>query len=238
MNGPRLLIVDDEPQIVRALTPALQAAGYAIESRSSGAEALSALAAEPCEAIILDLGLPDMDGKEVIVRVREWSDAPIIVLSARDLESEKIAALDAGADDYVNKPVGVGELLARLRAAQRGRDRRFASQAQVRAGDLEIDFPLRRVSIQGEEVHLTPREYDLLRVLARHAGRVVTHRQLIAAVWGAGAQVDAQFVRVLVGQLRQKVEAEPASPRLVMTEPGLGYRLVAEDEAEGGGRDL
>ncbi|MCR5875081.1 response regulator transcription factor [Phenylobacterium sp. J426] len=238
MSGLRLLIVDDEPQIVRALTPALQAAGYAVESSASGAEALSALAADPCEAIILDLGLPDMDGKEVIGRVREWSDAPIIVLSARDLETEKIAALDAGADDYVNKPVGVGELLARLRAAQRGRDRRFTSQARVRAGDLEIDFPLRRVSIQGEEVHLTPREYDLLRVLARHAGRVVTHRQLIAAVWGAGAQVDAQFVRVLVGQLRQKVEAEPASPRLVMTEPGLGYRLVAENEAEGGGRQL
>lgn len=229
MSGPRLLIVDDEPQILRALTPALQAAGYAVEAVGSGAEALSALAAEPCEAIILDLGLPDMDGKEVIVRVREWSDAPIIVLSARDLESEKIAALDAGADDYVGKPVRMGELLARLRAAQRGRERRFASQAQVRAGDLEIDFARRRVTVQGEEVHLTPREYDLLRVLARHAGRVVTHRQLIAAVWGPGAQVDAQFVRVLVGQLRQKVEAEPASPRLVTTEPGLGYRLAAED---------
>ena len=234
MSGLRLLIVDDEPQIVRALTPALQAAGYVVEASASGEGALRALAAEPCDAILLDLGLPDMDGKDVIVRVREWSDAPIIVLSARDLESEKIAALDAGADDYVNKPVGVGELLARLRAAQRGRDRRFSSQARVRAGDLEIDFPLRRVTIQGEEVHLTPREYDLLRVLARHAGRVVTHRQLIAAVWGPGAQVDAQFVRVLVGQLRQKVEAEPASPRLVPTEPGLGYRLAAEDEAGAG----
>jgi len=230
MSGLRLLLVDDEPQIVRALTPALQAAGYTVEAKATGEGALAALAAEPCDAILLDLGLPDMDGKEVIARVREWSDAPIIVLSARDLESEKIAALDAGADDYVNKPVGVGELLARLRAAQRGRERRFASQARVRAGDLEIDFALRRVTIQGEEVHLTPREYDLLRVLARHAGRVVTHRQLIAAVWGPGAQVDAQFVRVLVGQLRQKVEAEPASPRLVTTEPGLGYRLAAEDE--------
>jgi len=228
----RLLIIDDEPQILRALTPALQAAGYVVETSGSAADALSALAADPCDAIILDLGLPDMDGKEVIARVREWSDAPIIVLSARDLESEKIAALDAGADDYVNKPVGVGELLARLRAAQRGRDRRFSSQAQVRAGDLEVDFPRRRVTIQGEQVHLTPREYDLLRVLARHAGRVVTHRQLIAAVWGPGAQVDTQFVRVLVGQLRQKVEAEPASPRLITTEPGLGYRLAAED---GGG---
>jgi len=230
MTGPRLLLVDDEPQIVRALTPALQAAGFAVEVAATGARALGQLAAEPCDVIILDLGLPDMDGKEVIVRVREWSDAPIIVLSARDLESEKIAALDAGADDFVNKPVGVGELLARVRASLRGRERRFASQARFRAGDLGIDFALRHVTIEDQEVHLTPREYDLLRVLARHAGRVVTHRQVIAAVWGAGAQVDAQFVRVLVGQLRQKLEAEPSAPRLVMTEPGLGYRLIAEDE--------
>ena len=231
MTGWRLLLVDDEPQIVRALTPALQAAGYSVETAGTGQAALGLLAAEPCDAIILDLGLPDLDGKDVITRVREWSDAPIIVLSARDVEGEKIAALDAGADDYVNKPVGVGELLARLRAALRGRARRFASQAPVRTGELAIDFPLRRVTLEDQEVHLTPREYDLLRVLARHAGRVVTHRQVIAAVWGAGAQVDAQFVRVLVGQLRQKLEAEPSSPRLVTTEPGLGYRLAAEDLA-------
>lgn len=230
MSGWRLLLVDDEPQILRALTPALQAAGYAVETAATGEAALSQLAAEPCDAIILDLGLPDMDGKEVIARVREWSDSPIIVLSARDVEGEKIAALDAGADDYVNKPVGVGELLARLRAALRGRDRRFASQARFRTRDLAIDFALRRVTLEDHEVHLTPREYDLLRVLARHAGRVVTHRQVIAAVWGAGAQVDAQFVRVLVGQLRQKLEAEPSTPRLVTTEPGLGYRLAAEDD--------
>lgn len=231
MTAPRVLLVDDEPQIVRALTPALQAAGYEVEVATTGEAALTQLAAEPCDAVILDLGLPDFDGKAVIARVREWSDAPIIVLSARDLESEKIAALDAGADDYVNKPVGVGELLARLRAALRGRDRRFASQARFRSCELAIDFALRRVWLEDQEVHLTPREYDLLRTLARHAGRVVTHRQLIAAVWGAGAQVDAQFVRVLVGQLRQKLEAEPSSPRLVRTEPGLGYRLAAEDDA-------
>lgn len=230
MSGPRLLLVDDEPQIVRALTPALQAAGYTVDVAVTGEGALTQLAGEPCDVVILDLGLPDLDGKQVIVRIREWSDAPIIVLSARDLESEKIAALDAGADDFVNKPVGVGELLARVRASLRGRERRFRSQAQFRAADLAIDFALRRVTIEGHEVHLTPREYDLLRVLARHAGRVVTHRQLIAAVWGAGAQVDAQFVRVLVGQLRQKLEAEPSAPRLVTTEPGLGYRLRPEDD--------
>jgi two-component system KDP operon response regulator KdpE len=230
MSGARLLLVDDEPQIIRALTPALQAAGYLVVSAGSGEEALSALARDPCDVVILDLGLPDMDGKAVITRLREWSNAPVLVLSARDLESEKIAALDAGADDFVNKPVGVGELLARIRASLRGRERRFASQARFRAGDLGIDFALRRVTIEEQEVHLTPREYDLLRVLARHAGRVVTHRQLIAAIWGGEAQVDAQFVRVLVGQLRQKIEAEPSSPRLVTTEPGLGYRLVAEDD--------
>jgi two-component system KDP operon response regulator KdpE len=226
----RLLLVDDEPQIVRALTPALTAAGYSVEVAATAAAALTKMAAEPCDVMILDLGLPDTDGKEVIARVREWSDAPIIVLSARDLESEKIAALDLGADDFVNKPVGVGELLARVRASLRGRDRRFASQSHFKAGDLEIDFAGRRVFVMGEEVKLTPREYDLIRILGRHAGRVVTHRHVIAGVWGAGAQVDAQFVRVLVAQLRQKIEAEPSSPRIILTEPGVGYRLRGDDE--------
>lgn len=230
MTEQRLLLIDDEPQIVRALTPALQAAGYQVSVATNGEAALSELAAEPCDAIILDLGLPDMDGKDLISRVREWSEAPIIVLSARDLEGEKIAALDAGADDYVNKPVGVGELLARLRASLRGRERRFRSQAVFASGPLTIDFARRRVTLEGDEVRLTPREYDLLRVLARHAGRVVTHRQVIAAVWGGDASADAQFVRVLVGQLRQKIEEEPSRPRLVTTEPGLGYRLTAPDE--------
>ncbi|WP_374468994.1 response regulator transcription factor [Phenylobacterium sp.] len=231
MTAPplRLLLVDDEPQILRALKPALAAAGYGVEAVESGEAALALMAADPCDAVILDLGLPDMDGKQVIERLREWSDAPVIVLSARDLEDEKIAALDLGADDFVNKPVGVGELLARVRASLRGRERRFAAQAVFRSGDLELDFALRRVRIMGEEVKLTPREYDLLRTLARHAGRVVTHRQVITAVWGAGAQVDTQFVRVLVGQLRQKLEREPSSPRLVLTEPGVGYRLKTED---------
>ena len=229
MAEARLLLVDDEPQIVRALSPALMAAGYVLDVAATGEAALTLFATDPCDAIILDLGLPDMDGKDVIVRIREWSEAPIIVLSARDLEAEKIAALDLGADDFVNKPVGVGELLARIRAALRGRERRFASRAVYRTRDLEIDFSMRRVRIEGEDIHLTPREYDLLRVLARNGGRVVTHKQVITGVWGPAAQVDAQFVRVLVGQLRQKLEAEPSSPRLVLTEPGLGYRLSPEE---------
>jgi two-component system KDP operon response regulator KdpE len=229
MTETTLLLIDDEPQIVRALIPALNAAGYKVEVASTGKEALTRFASEPAEVVVLDLGLPDVDGKEVLRRIREWSDAPIIVLSARHQEDEKIATLDLGADDYVNKPVGVGELLARIRAALRGRERRFEAGARYRSGDLEVDFARRSVTVQEEEVRLTPREYDLLKVLARHGGRVVTHKQVITAVWGGGAQVDAQFVRVLVAQLRQKLEAEPSSPQLVLTEPGLGYRLRAED---------
>jgi two-component system KDP operon response regulator KdpE len=225
----RLLIVDDEPQIVRALTPAMAAAGFAVTAAENGEGALAQLANEPSEVVILDLGLPDMDGKDVIQRIREWSDAPIIVLSARDLESEKIAALDLGADDFVNKPVGVGELLARIRAVMRGRERRFSAQPKFQYGELEINFPARRVMIQGEEVRLTPREYQLLRILASHAGQVVTHKQIILAVWGAETNADAQFVRVLMAQLRQKLEADPSSPELLMTEPGIGYRLRCDD---------
>ena len=227
----RILLVDDEPQLVRVLTPVLATVGYEVSVATNGADALKLLAQEGCDAVILDLGLPDFDGKAVIETIRSWSDVPIVVLSARDIEQEKIASLDLGADDYVNKPFGVGELLARLRASLRGRERRFAARTRFKAGDLEIDFSARQVLVQGEEVRLTPREYELLRALARHAGRVVTHRQLIAAVWGADAEVDAQFVRGLVGQVRQKLELQPSDPRILLTEPGLGYRLIAEDEA-------
>ena len=226
----RLLIVDDEPQIVRALTPALTQAGFEVISAANGEMAMSVLAGEPAEVMILDLGLPDMDGKEVIQRVREWSEIPIIVLSARDLESEKIAALDLGADDFVNKPVGVGELLARLRAALRGRERRFSAQPKFQFGELEVNFPARRVMVAGEEIKLTPREYQLLRILAGHAGQVVTHKQIITAVWGTDSNADAQFVRVLMAQLRQKLETDPSSPQLLLTEPGIGYRLTCDDE--------
>lgn len=229
MTG-HILLVDDESQLLRALTPALTAAGYDVVSAGSGGEALSFLAAEPFDMVILDLGLPDMDGKEVIVRIREWSETPIVVLSARDLEDEKIAALDLGADDFVNKPFGVGELLARVRAALRGRERRLAGNASFKAGDLEINFATRRAFIQGEEIRLTPREYDLVRTLARNPGRVITHKQLMAAVWGPSAKVDAQFVRVLVAQVRQKLEEEPSTPKVILTEPGVGYRLATDED--------
>jgi two-component system KDP operon response regulator KdpE len=229
VSAGRLLLVDDEPQILRALTPALSAGGFEVATATTGEAAIAIMASDPCDAMILDLGLPDMDGKDVIRRIRDWSEAPIIVLSARDLEQEKIDALDLGADDFVNKPVGVGELLARVRASLRGRERRFAASAVLRTGDLEVDFAARQVRVEGEEVRLTPREYELLRTLARHAGRVVTHRQIISAVWGPGAMADAQFVRVLVGQLRQKIEVDSSAPRNLLTEPGVGYRLRADD---------
>ena len=229
--NPHLLLVDDEQQILRALKPALAAAGYAVMTAETGNDALAHLAGEACDVVILDLGLPDMDGKAVIARIREWSEVPILVLSARDLEHEKIAALDQGADDFINKPFGVGELLARIRAALRGRERRFSANAIYRSGDLEVNFATRRVVLLGDEVRLTPREYDLLKTLARYGGRVVTHRQLITAIWGPTAQVDAQFVRVLVAQLRQKIEEEPSTPKILLTEPGIGYRLTPEDEA-------
>jgi two-component system KDP operon response regulator KdpE len=224
--SPRILLVDDEPQILRAITPALIAEGYEVETAASGEAALQALAAKACDVVVLDLGLPDLDGKDVITKLRRWSDVQIIVLSARHLEGEKIAALDRGADDFVSKPVGIGELLARIRAALRGRDRRFRVGGTLRAGGLEVDFKARRVWIEDEEVKLTPKEYELLQTLAQHAGTPVSHQQIIAAVWGGGAEVSAQFVRVLVAQLRQKLEADPASPTVVLTEPGVGYRLA------------
>lgn len=221
----RLLLVEDEPALIRSLTPALKAEDWTVTARETGGEAMTFISQEGCDVVLLDLGLPDMDGKEVIARVREWSEVPIIVLSARHQEAEKIAALDLGADDFVNKPFAVGELMARLRAVMRGRERRFQSQSRFSVGPLEIDFLTRIVSIEGQEIHLTRREYDLVRTLARHVGLIVTHRQLAASVWGAGAAVEQQAIRVLVAQTRQKLEADPARPRLILTEQGLGYRL-------------
>jgi len=230
-DAQTVLIVDDEPQILRFLGPALSAAGYAVVTASAGKAAIEAMAGSPPEAMILDLGLPDIDGKEVIARVREFSTVPIIVLSARDLEAEKIAALDLGADDFVNKPVGVGELLARLRATLRARQRLTAGSSKLTAGDLEIDFTARRLFLEGDEVKLSPWEYALPLTLPPTLGGVVTHKQVIAAVWGADSDVDAQFVRVLVAQLRSKLEAEPSAPRYVLTEPGVGYRLAPDERA-------
>ena len=229
MTGQRLLVVDDEPQIVRSIRPGLVAAGYQVESAAAGHEALQMIAATAYDVIIVDLGLPDMDGKELIARVREWSEIPILVLSARDTEQDKVDALDIGANDFVNKPFGIQELMARLRATLRTRRAdRPPAQNRVKIGELDIDFETRRVRVDGREMRPSPREAKLLRVFVEHAGQVLTHKQIVAAVWGGDQHVDAQFVRVLVGNLRQKVEKDPARPTRIVTEPGVGYRLQLE----------
>ncbi|MBS0556350.1 MAG: response regulator transcription factor [Proteobacteria bacterium] len=222
----RVMIVDDEAPIVRVLKPSLVAAGYEVAEAGDGREALAQVAQQTPDAIVLDLGLPDMDGKEVIQALRKWTQVPIIVLSAREAENERIAALDTGADDYVVKPFHTGELLARVRAALRHRQSRTESTGYSGKG-LEIDFELRRVAVGGRGVRLTRKEYDLLCTLARHAGQVVTHKQLLAAAW-RGTVTDTQFVRVYIGQLRQKIERDPSNPDLILTEAGIGYRLAAD----------
>jgi two-component system KDP operon response regulator KdpE len=221
-------VIDDEPQIHRFLGPALDAAGYEPVRADTGAEGLKAIANRPPDAVVLDLGLPDMDGKDALVKARAFYDGPILVLSARDREVEKIEALDRGADDYVEKPFGVGELLARLRVAMRHRLDRLGAPAVIRAGEVEIDLVRRLVTKGGQAVRLSPREYDLLSCLVEGAGKVVTQPQLLTAVWGPANTEDVQYLRVFIGHLRQKLEADPASPRMIVTEPGVGYRFMAE----------
>ncbi|HST27899.1 MAG TPA: response regulator transcription factor [Rudaea sp.] len=222
----RVMIVDDEAPILRVLRPSLAAAGYEVVEADNGRDALARAAQQIPDVVVLDLGLPDMDGKDVILALRKWTQVPIIVLSAREAEAERIAALDTGADDYVVKPFHTGELLARVRAALRHRQSR-AELVAYSGNGLDINFESRRVAIGGIEVHLTRKEYDLLRTLARHAGQVVTHKQLLAAAWG-GSVTDTQFVRVYIGQVRQKIERDPSNPRLILTEAGIGYRLAAD----------
>jgi two-component system KDP operon response regulator KdpE len=223
---PRILVIDDEPQIHRFLGPALDAAGYEFVRADTGAAGLKELARKAPDAVVLDLGLPDLDGKDVLAKARAFYEGPIVVLSARDRETEKIDALDAGADDYVEKPFGVGELLARLRVALRHRLRDEGAEPVVTVGDLTIDLIRRLVIRAGEPIRLSPREYDLLAQLVRGAGKVVTHRQLLTAVWGPAHEQDVQYLRVFVGQLRHKIEPDPGAPALILTEPGVGYRWM------------
>ncbi len=230
MSLDRILVVDDEPQIQRFLKPALNAAGYDVVQAGTGAEALKAVVTAAPDVLILDLGLPDMDGKEVIAQLRGWSEIPIIILSARDRESEKIAALDLGADDYIEKPFGIGELTARIRTALRHKNRETASATRFEIDGLEIDMAKRIVARNGLAIKLTPKEYDLLVLLARHAGRVVTHKTLLTSVWGPAHEEDLHYLRVFIGQLRQKIERNPAEPVIVRTEPGVGYRFLESDQ--------
>jgi two-component system KDP operon response regulator KdpE len=228
-HAPLLLVVDDEPQLLRFLRASLPHQGYRIIEATTGEEGLRAAATRSPDAVLLDLGLPDLDGVEVTRRLREWSTVPVIVLSARGQESDKIEALDAGADDYLTKPFGIGELLARLRVALRHAARGTAPAPVFESGDLRVDLAARRVFARGDEVRLTRTEYKLLALLVQHAGKVLTHRQLLKDVWGPGSVGESHYLRVYMGQLRHKLEADPARPRHLVTEIGVGYRLRTDD---------
>jgi len=225
--GFRVLVVDDERAIRRYLHAALNAHGYIIYEAVSGQEALSAAAAEHPDLIILDLGLPDIDGVEVTRQIREWSQVPIIILSVREQERDKVAALDAGADDYLTKPFSTGELMARIRVALR-RSTETSAEPVFTSGELVVNLPRRLVTIKGQEISLTPTEYDLLRTLVQNAGKVLTHRQLLLKAWGPGYESEPHLLRVNISNLRRKIEPDATRPRYIMTEPGVGYRLKME----------
>ncbi len=223
-NALRILIVDDERAIRRFLRAALSSHGYQVFEAENGQMALSAAAENRPDVVILDLGLPDMDGVEVTRQLREWFQSPIVILSVRDQENDKIAALDAGADDYLTKPFGVGELMARIRVILR-RASHPVDEPVYEIDDLKVDLPRRMVTLRGQEVDLTPTEYDILRVLVQHAGRVLTHRQILRDVWGAPYETETHLLRVNMSNLRRKIEPDPNQPHYVVTEPGVGYRL-------------
>ncbi len=226
-SGLRVLVVDDEPPIRKFLRAALTAHGYEVFEAATGRDALSAIIAHRPDLLILDLGLPDIEGVEVTRQLREWSKIPIIILSVREHEQDKIAALDAGADDYLTKPFGIGELLARMRAALR----HIAPSADApvfATGDLRVDLTRRVVMLAEQEVQLTPTEYDLLRALVTHAGKVITHDQLLREVWGVGYERETHMLHVNISNLRRKIEASPTRRRYILTEPGVGYRLRTE----------
>jgi two-component system KDP operon response regulator KdpE len=229
-HAPLVLVVEDEMAMSRLLRSVLSAAGYRVFEVATAREALLQAAGRSPDLVLLDLGLPDRDGVEVVKRLREWMRSPIVVVSARDREEEKVEALDAGADDYLTKPFGSAELLARLRVALRhaaaGPE---GDEAPFEAGDLKVDVVRRQVWARGAEVRLTPTEWKLLTVLVRHAGRVVLQRQLLREVWGPADEDRAHYLRVYVASLRRKLEAEPANPRHLITEPGVGYRLREDD---------
>jgi two-component system, OmpR family, KDP operon response regulator KdpE len=225
MSGePLVLVIDDEIQIRRFLRVSLEANGYRIHEAATGQEGLAQTALLRPDVIFLDLGLPDMDGLEVLRRLREWSHTPVIVLSVRDDDQDKIALLDAGADDYLTKPFSMGELLARLRTAQR-HIQPAADSPIFSTGNLAVDLATRNVTLNGEPVKLSVTEYALLRLFVQHAGKVLTHRQLLREVWGPAYETEIQYLRVYMTMLRRKIEADPANPRLLVTEPGVGYRL-------------
>lgn len=230
MNQPlaRILVIDDEPQIHRFLGPALEAAGYHHRRADNGMQGLREIAQWSPDVVILDLGLPDMDGKDVLTKARAFYEGPVLILSARDKEGEKIEAFESGANDYVEKPFGIGELLARIKVALRTRAVMQPAATKVRFGDVEVDLDMRYVSRNGQPLHLPPKEYALLTRLISGNGKVLTHKDLLVAVWGAAHAEDTPYLRVAIGQLRQKLEVDPASPVHIVTESGIGYRLKRE----------
>ena len=227
-SSHRVLVIEDEQPIRRFLKASLSSEGYQVSEAGSGAEGLRAATSQPPDLVILDLGLPDLDGQVVLERLREWFAAPIIVLSARDQEDQKIRALDHGADDYLTKPFGVGELLARLRTALRHTHRSGPEATSITIGDIRVDLAARLVYRSGEEVHLTPLEYKLLVTMLKQAGKVLTHRYLLREVWGPHDAQENHYLRVFVASLRRKLEDDPARPRYLLTEQGVGYRFAAE----------
>jgi two-component system KDP operon response regulator KdpE len=227
---PIALVIDDELQIRRLLLACLEANGYRVREAATGQEGISAAAQHPPDVVILDLGLPDMDGVTVLKRLREWTRVPVVVLSVRDREEDKIAALDNGADDYVTKPFSAGELLARLRVTQRHAQREPGISV-LHFGKLEVDLTARTVKLKGAEVRLTATEYSLLRLLAQNAGKVLTHRQILREVWGPNYVEQTHYLRVYIAHLREKLESDASKPALILTEPGVGYRLSELDPA-------
>jgi two-component system KDP operon response regulator KdpE len=226
MSAPRILVIEDETPIRRFLRIAIESAGFAMLEADRGRLGIERAATESPDAIVLDLGLPDLDGKAVIAAIREWSQVPILVLSVRDAETEKIAALDAGADDYVVKPFSTGELLARLRALLRSRKASASETARMTFGDLSIDFAAHIVTRAGEDAKLTRKEFDVLALLAQHAGRLVSHRLLLSTIWGPAHVEDTHYLRIAVGHIREKIGDDAANPKFILTEPGVGYRLI------------
>jgi two-component system KDP operon response regulator KdpE len=224
----RILVVDDEPQIRKFLRISLSAEGYEVIEAPRGEEGISKCATTHPNLVILDLGLPDLDGQQVIKRIREWSDVPIIVLSVRAKDQEKVSALDKGANDYVVKPFSIEELLARIRVAFRSRLDAEEEAAEMVLGELIVDVPRRKVSVSGRDVKLTRKEFDLLRMLAQNAGRIVTHRQILREVWGPAHEEDVHYLRIYIGHLRQKLGDDPGKPKFIESEPGVGYRLIFE----------
>jgi two-component system KDP operon response regulator KdpE len=227
--SPLILLIEDEAPLRRLLRSSLTAEGYRLAEAETGGQALRVAAQQPPDLVILDLGLPDVDGQEVLRQLREWLHAPILILSARDQERQKVAALDNGADDYVTKPFHTGELLARVRVALRHAAQVGNGHAPAfRCGELHVDLAARRVFVREKEVHLTPIEYKLLTTLVRNAGKVLTHRYLLQEVWGPGHAEETHYLRVFMANLRRKIEADPAQPRYLLTEQGVGYRLASE----------